>query len=60
MTEIIPAILPKNYEDLKNEIALVRGVVPLVQVDICDGIFVKNKTWPFLGDDFDLHFRKRF
>lgn len=47
MIEIIPAILPKNYEEMKNKIALVRGVVPLVQIDICDGIFVKNKTWPF-------------
>ena len=37
MIEIIPAILPKNYEDLKDKIALVRGVVPLVQIDICDG-----------------------
>src|SRR5258708_11425822 len=69
MAEIIPAILPKNYEDLKNKIALVRGVVPVVQVDICDGVFVKNITWPFLSlpggegeefleNNFDLHFRR--
>ncbi len=49
MIEIIPAILPRNYEDLKNKISLVRGIVPVVQVDICDGIFVKSTTWPFLG-----------
>ena len=49
MIEVIPAILPKNYENLKNEIALVRGVVPVVQVDICDGVFVKSITWPFLA-----------
>lgn len=47
MTEIIPAILPKNYEDMKNKISLVRGVVPLVQIDLCDGVFVNNRTWPF-------------
>ncbi len=58
MTEIIPAILPKNYEDLKNKIALVRSRVPIVQVDICDGVFVKNTTWPFIGGDFDYHFTK--
>ncbi|KKP85796.1 hypothetical protein A3B84_00990 [Candidatus Nomurabacteria bacterium RIFCSPHIGHO2_02_FULL_35_13] len=67
MTEIIPAILPKNYEDLKNKIALVRGIVPVVQIDICDGIFIKNITWPFLsagkssdvnGADLDDHFRR--
>ncbi len=57
MVEIIPAIIPKNYEDLKNNIALVRGVVPLVQIDICDGIFVKSTTWPFHGGEFDFHFQ---
>lgn len=53
MLEIIPAILPRNYEDLKNRVALVRGIVPLVQIDICDGIFVKNQTWPFDEKDND-------
>jgi len=57
MIEIIPAILPKNYEDMKNHIALVRGVIPVVQIDICDGIFVKNTTWPFStggNEDYNL------
>src|SRR6185369_12513239 len=70
MAQIIPAILPKNYEDLKNKIAQVRGSVQSAQVDICDGIFVKNITWPFLSkasegndesfleNDFDAHFRQ--
>jgi len=61
MIEIIPAILPKNYEDLKNKIALVRGIIPVVQIDICDGIFIKNITWPFLsvGKRSDLENSKR-
>lgn len=68
MVEIIPAILPRNYEDLKNKIALVRGVVPVVQIDICDGIFVNNMTWPFVASatkgtaisdrELDYHFQK--
>src|SRR3989344_5430112 len=49
MAEILPAILPKNYEDLKNKVALVRGIAPVVQVDLCDGIFVPSLTWPFLS-----------
>jgi ribulose-phosphate 3-epimerase len=69
MTEIIPAILAKNYDELKNKISLVRGVVPVVQIDICDGVFAKDLTWPFLsrsdvgtGEEFlennlDQHFR---
>ncbi|MEK7219104.1 MAG: hypothetical protein AAB687_00320 [Patescibacteria group bacterium] len=58
--DIIPAILPKNYEDLKNKIALVRGIVPVAQIDICDGIFVKNISWPFeVGvPELDEHFRR--
>lgn len=64
--EIIPAIIPKNYEDLKNKIALVRGVAPVVQIDICDGNFVPSITWPFfarsdednfLENDLDQHFK---
>lgn len=49
--------MPKNYEDLKNKISLVRGVAPIAQIDICDGIFVKNKTWPFSEGDLDQHFK---
>ena len=59
MPEIIPAILPKDYEDLKNKIAMVRGIAPMVQIDICDGVFVKSITWPFLGgNSFDEHFER--
>jgi len=63
--EIIPAVLVKNYDELKNKIALVRGVVSMVQIDICDGIFVSSVTWPFfarstkgVGEDnvLDQHF----
>ena len=56
--EIIPAVMPKNYEDLKNKIALVRGIVPIAQIDICDGIFVPSKTWPFStggAEDYNFH-----
>jgi ribulose-phosphate 3-epimerase len=57
--EIIPAIMPKNYEDLKNKVALVRGLVPTVQIDLMDGQFVGGRTWPFEGggitDSGDLH-----
>ncbi len=55
MIDIIPAILPKNYEDLKNKVALVRGIVSMVQIDVCDGIFVPSKSWPFTTGGFDDH-----
>jgi len=51
--EIIPTILTKSYDDLKNKIALVRGVVPVVQVDICDGVYTGHYTWPFRSNGSD-------
>lgn len=57
--EVIPAILVKDYEEMKNKIALVRGVVPLVQIDICDGVFVPSRTWPFnTGGANDFYLQK--
>jgi len=59
MIEIIPAILPKDYEEMKNQIALVRGLVHLVQIDLCDGVFVPSKTWPFsTGGNDDINFQR--
>jgi len=59
MIEVIPAVLSQNYEDMKNKIALVRGIVPVVQIDLCDGVFVKNKTWPFAtGGADDIYFQR--
>lgn len=58
MLEVIPAVLAKDYEEMKDKIALVRGIVPIVQIDFCDGIFVKNKTWPFsAGGADDVKFK---
>lgn len=50
MAEIIPAIIPESLSHLYDEVAKVKDFINLVQVDIADGIFVKNKTWPYIGD----------
>jgi pentose-5-phosphate-3-epimerase len=45
--KIIPAILVKNFneiEKLSDEFSLVSD---RVQIDICDGKYVSNTTWPF-------------
>jgi ribulose-phosphate 3-epimerase len=54
-TEIIPAILPKDFAELQDKIEFVRGQVKTVQIDICDGQFVHNATWPYKkhDDSFD-------
>lgn len=43
--EIIPAIIAKDLEDLKNKIDLVKNHTTWIQLDIMDGKFVENKTW---------------
>ena len=50
MTEIIPAIIPESFEDLKDKMALINGLTGIVQIDICDGKFVPSKSWPYVGD----------
>jgi len=48
--EIIPAIIPESFEDLKAKLFLFKGLVPAVQIDVTDGIFVPSKSWPFNDD----------
>lgn len=50
MAEIIPAIMPQNYDDLDEKMSLFVGVVPMVQLDIMDGKFVPARTWPYPRD----------
>ncbi|HEY0907957.1 MAG TPA: hypothetical protein VGE35_01270 [Candidatus Paceibacterota bacterium] len=48
MAEIIPAILPKSYEEVENGLDMAAGHAPIVQIDVCDGGYVPSRTWPFL------------
>jgi len=47
MVEIIPAIIAKNFAELQKKVKLVEPYVKTVQLDVMDGVFVDNKTWPF-------------
>ena len=64
MVEVIPAILKKSYNEMKEQVASVTDFCRLVQIDFCDGKFVQSKTWPYadnaLGNDpmNDEHFLK--
>ncbi len=49
--EILPAILPKDFAELEEKVALVKGLVPLVQVDVCDGKFTPKPCWPYKKHD---------
>ena len=47
MSEIIPAILEKDFGEIKNKLTFLRGQAKCVQLDFCDGVFVPSQTWPF-------------
>ncbi len=51
MTEIIPAILAKDINDLRQKIANVVNITKIVQIDMCDGKFVPSSSWPMQKDD---------
>lgn len=42
--KIIPAILPKSQSELSEKVSAVLGMVSMVQVDVCDGVFVPSVT----------------
>jgi ribulose-phosphate 3-epimerase len=45
-TEIIPTILVNTFKEVKERIEAVGKYVNWVQLDIMDGVFVNNETWP--------------
>jgi len=53
MRDITPAILEKNFGEIKNKLTFLRGRTKCVQLDICDGIYVPSQTWPFATGGFD-------
>ena len=54
MNEIIPTILTKDPNELREKLLLLDGIVPKVQIDVIDGIFVGNKTFDLSAlKDFD-------
>lgn len=45
MPEIIPAVIARNFGELKEKIKLVESLASTVQLDVMDGVFVPNLTW---------------
>ena len=42
---VTPAILPHSFEELTEKLSSVEGLAPRVQIDLCDGVFGREKTW---------------
>jgi len=53
MSEIIPAILEKNFNEIKNKLTALRHNAKCVQIDVCDGVFVPSQSWPFASGGFN-------
>ncbi|MBI4118370.1 MAG: hypothetical protein HY455_02475 [Parcubacteria group bacterium] len=47
MVEIIPALLEKEYTEIEHKASLVRGLVPTLQIDVMDGVFAPDVSWPY-------------
>ena len=59
MANITPAILEKDFREIKNKLTFLCGRTKCAQIDFCDGIFVPSQTWPFASGGFkDADFLK--
>ena len=59
MKTITPAILEKDFSEIKNKLTFLRERVKCVHLDIGDGVFAPNQTWPFSSGGFeDADFKK--
>jgi ribulose-phosphate 3-epimerase len=53
MRDIVPAILEKDFGEIKNKLTFLRGKAKCVQLDFCDGVYVEKQTWPFATGGFE-------
>jgi ribulose-phosphate 3-epimerase len=48
---IVPAIIPRDFFDVKDGVAQIAEEADIVHIDICDGKFTKKPTWPYIKHD---------
>jgi ribulose-phosphate 3-epimerase len=51
MKSIVPSLPAHSFEELESLLAKLRGVASGFQVDIVDGVFAPNVSWPFTETD---------
>lgn len=52
---IIPAIIAKDFEELKLKLLQIDRLVSWAQIDVMDGVFVPPKTWDNPADLENIH-----
>lgn len=53
MKDITPAILEKKLDEIKAKLTILRGRVKCVHLDMEDGLYVPNQTWPYSSGGFE-------
>lgn len=51
MTEVTPAVLAEDFQELNEKLAKFINTTKIVQVDICDGKFTPSISWPMQAKD---------
>ena len=46
-SEILPAVMPKTFDDLERQVECVLPFTTAIQIDVMDGVFVGKRSWPF-------------
>ncbi|MHB0977896.1 MAG: ribulose-phosphate 3-epimerase [Minisyncoccota bacterium] len=54
MSEIIPAILPQDWNDLEEKLGMVAGQINMVHIDVMDGSLTKDSSWPYRGEQTEF------
>lgn len=53
MVEIVPAIMPRSFMELREYVEQAKGLVRMLQIDVMDGVFVPEKSWPYTDGDYE-------
>ena len=48
---ITPAILPHSFEEVQEKLSRIEGLAQHAQIDLCDGVFGREKTWLPAGNE---------
>lgn len=53
MVEVIPAIMPKSFSEVREYAEVFSGLVETIQLDVMDGVFVPETSWPY-SESFEV------
>jgi ribulose-phosphate 3-epimerase len=58
---VTPAILPHSFEEVQEKLSRVEGLANRIQIDLCDGVMGREKTWlPEGNESLSVNFSYEF